>query len=372
MNIERAQMPNVCRVARLGGGLIAIHNPRALHADIATGLGAPVLGRLDIPSFPAFMHALESQGLRVLGVEFIQSEFELKAVQPPEWRAFCPGRGWTVHEAESNWRKRSFAASKAGDAEFADLAARIAFGLAAAQERVRQTALAYSAQLRGLQVRGRLTSRAEFEDLFGIEVTLSIHAAFYDFGAIRDAIAEFLAGHVFNLRNRGRSWDMTALVAELRKKPVDKPLAATLLQVASSRSKPPGWLYAMSQYRNLFMHVAPLQYTRRTRFALQEMRSFGSLGLLPVLYHPLPEDPVALKNSRVEQLKNRAQHDGGQDAEHAPSRLVEPDALDYLADTLLLLADFSELVSSHAPHQRTPIHLTDADIVGDVKIHLGT
>lgn len=364
-------MPNVCRVARLGGGLIAIHNPCALHADIATGLGAPVLGQVDVPSFPAFVHALESQGLRVIGVEFIQSEFELKAVQPPEWRAFCPGRGWTVHEAISDWRERSYAASEGGDSEFADLAARIAFGLAAAQERVRQTALAYSAQLRGLQVQGRLTSRAEFEDLFGIEVTLAIHAAFYDFGAIRDAIAEFLAVYVFKLDTTDRSWDMATLAQKLRGKLASDHLTNQLLQITSSRSNPPGWLYVMGEYRNLFMHVAPVQYARSTPSAVQEMESFGSLGLLPVLYHPLPVDPASLKRGRLEQLKQRGQFGDDADIRHARNRAVEPDALEYLGDTLLMLADLSEQVSTHAPHQRMPIHLTDADIVGDIRIDRG-
>lgn len=369
MGAANEQMPNVCRLARLCGGLIAVHNPGTNHADIATGLGVRVLARVTVPHFSAFVHALESQGLRVLGLEFIESERELNGAYPPRWRAFFPRHGWAVYEAIHDWRERSFSAHKKGDAAFADLAARIAFGLAAAEERLRQTALAYSAQLRGPQMRGELVSHAVFNDLHGLGVTLAIHAAFYDFGAIRDAIAEFLAHFVFKLGAAHRSWDMTKLVQALRSKSHGDGLADELLRITNSRSSPKGWLYMMSQYRNLFMHVAPLQFTRSTRFAVQEMQSFGALGQLPLLYHPLPADPGALKADRLARLQERGQRDGSPDMGQIPGRTCEPDALEYLGTTLLMLAGFAHMVAARAPYERMPIRLTDADLVGGIRIH---
>jgi hypothetical protein len=369
MGAANELMPNVCRLARLCGGLIAVHNPGAGHADIATGLGVPVLARVTVPHFSALVHALESEGLRVLGLESIESELELNGASPPQWRAFCPSRGWTVYEAIRDWRERSFAAHKEDGAAFADLAARIAFGLAAAEERLRQTAVAYSAQLRGRQMRGELVSQAVFDDLHGLGVALAIHAAFYDFGAIRDAIAEFLARFVFKLGAAYRSWDMSKLVEALRSKSHGDGLADELLRITSSRSSPRGWLYMMSQYRNLFMHVAPLQFTRSTRFVVQEMQSFGALGQLPLLYHPLPADPEALKADRLARLRERGQRGGSLDMGQMPGRTSEPDALEYLGTTLLMLAEFAHMVAARAPYERMPIRLTDADLVGGVRIH---
>lgn len=361
--------PNVCRHVRLNGGLCAIHNPGMRHADIVTGLGVPVLGCVEVPQFRALYHRLELLGFHVVGVEFIQSEDELNGAHPPEWLAFSSGRGWRVNDAITDWRERSFAAHRQGDASFVDLAARIAFGLAAAEERLRQTAVAYSSQLRGRQLLGALKHREIFDDLHGVKVTLAIHAAFYDFGAVRDALAEFLAGYVFKLSPGDRSWDMATLVKKLREKTIDDPVAVELLQITNSKSSTPGWLSTMSEYRNLFMHVAPVQFARSTSFAIQETRAYGPLGLFPVLYHPLPNDPAGLKSGRTKRPLRHSRGQSPTDEWLLPNRTHEPDALDYLSDSLMKLAELALSVATRAPYDRMAISLSEADIVGGVRIH---
>jgi hypothetical protein len=307
------------------------------------------------------VRALENHGFRVLGVEFYEHAQQLNGVQPSNRRAFCPGMGWLVHDAISDWAERSTCAYQEGDRQFGTLAAHVAFGLRAAEERLRQAALSYSTQLRGRQLQQDLQRFAIFEDLNSLPVTLAIHAMFYDLASVRDTIAQFLVRYVFQIEEppkRQATWDMAKLAEELRSphRPANPEWRTILLHASDNRSSPPGWLAQLARYRNQFMHNAPVHFARRTKGAVQEMQAFGALGDLPLLYHPLP--PLSDGESRTSTGEPCVR----------PRRSTEPDALEYLSTALLHLASLSLGASSKAPYERMVLNLTDADIIGPIRI----
>lgn len=357
---DEEQEPYVSRLARLQGGLVAVHNAGTRVAYVSTGLHAPVLAEVEVPAYPALVRMLELHGFRVLGIEFYERAEQLNGTQPPDWRSFCPGMGWLVHDATSDWTERSTCAYQKGDRRFGRLAAQIAFGLRTADERLRQAALAYSAQLRGRQMQQDLQQFTVFQDLNSLPVTLAIHAMFYDLGSVRDTLAQFLARYVFQIEGpppRQATWDMAKLVERLRSRghPADSEWHKLLLQATDKHSNPPGWLAQLAQYRNLFMHSAPLHFARRVKGAVQEMQTFGALGDLPLLYHPLPIHSRDEVEASADTLRVR------------PHRSSEPDALEYLSSTVLHVASLALAASAKAPYERMVLNLTEADIIGPVR-----
>jgi hypothetical protein len=361
-------------VCFLEGGLVALNNPGG-SVQICTGQRSAVLTSFDIERFIDLYSQLWRRGHAVVGCEFYQTPDELRGIDPAQFRVFEPRIGWRCYDTGTSFRQIANAAMKLDQMALADCAARVAFELQAVEFRVLELCRAYSTQLRGCVSRGEISARRRFSDLNTRAVIHAIHALFYELAVLRDYIADFVAGHILRLESRKGTpiHSMSGLRKALKGKVTDDPLVSAILAGTSTpeEGNAPGWLAVLSAYRNVFAHLAPLSLAGRGSWAIQDLlATMGST--LPILYYPLPRNPIDLERSRSKGVPFERFEDWlNASAEHQPRRDEEPDALQYLHASTNRMATLASELVKRSPVAPTPIVLTEADLIGPVVVQGG-
>lgn len=332
--------------------------------QIQAGINGPVLYEFQLQTYTSLIHMLAQKGFSAIGVTFIQDEDELKGIRPPEFRAWVGWqRSWRVWDSRQQWRQIAHAASQKNEMVLMDVASRIASELMYSEMRLLNLSEAYSTQLGGRAQQGVLKEFERFEDLNSPPIYLAIHALFWELAVLRDNLAEFAAKFLFGF---DRISTFRGLLKSLpQSKCQSDDLAIELLTAGSDA----GWLARFTAYRNLFTHSAPMEQAAGIAFAVLDQISIADGRSAPQLYYALP--------SNIEELAKR--RSGGALYENfdeliaasvgrKPMRETEPDALCYLHASLCQMTILAEQLIQRSPVAPEMIHLTDADIIGSIKI----
>ena len=358
-----SEWPNVARIAWLSGGLVAVNNPGTA-VSVAAGMGGLVIEKLQLLMYHELLPALTEQGLRVLGVSFVETSDEASGITPAQFFALFPDGTWQARSLRQKWREISFHAGQRDSMRLADTAARLASGIASGQTRLQHLCHAYAVQLRS-QVRDLpAKSHVRFKDGNSSTVYLAIHAMFWELAVLRDVLAEYASRFVFDVEKVST---MRGLVSHLRKVKSSLPLADELIEASDHGAK--GWISIFSSYRNLFTHSAPMQQAAGSAFVIQDIRKLRSGHPAPAIYCPLPADAAYLARRRSEGMLFQTFNDFLDATQNAQAdRNSEPDALDYLATSFDRLIDLASQLLASSPIQAAAIQLADQDIIGDISV----
>lgn len=361
---------DVVRMVYLDGGLIALSNP-GLPVGISAALNAPVFATVTIRNVADLFGALATAGFTVLGRAAYDGPDEVSGTWPAEFRVLTPHRGWQVEATTRRWREVAVHAASRDDMALSDVAARIAFELAAAEVRLQGLADAYGRQLRGRCQEHPSIEYARFDDRNSRAVVLAIHALFGELAVLRDVLAEFVAAYVVLTRTSGDApiRTLAGLLKGWKSLPVADSLAEQIRAAASDDRAAPGWLAELGAYRDIFTHASPLPYVGRRLLTILEPLTLANGIRVPRLYWPLPPTPIALRQDRSRGFPFdtfRAWVDAS--VGHRPDRSREPDALQYLHGALCQLAELATAVLSRSPLPPQPIQLGPADFIGGATV----
>jgi hypothetical protein len=348
------------------GGLTAINNP-GLKVDISAGVNGPVLHEFQLKTFSGLFSALSRQNLLVVGCQFFQDRAEMDGLRPPDSRVFDLSLGWIVHDSSQKWSQIASEAMKVDKMEVADVAARIGFELRAVEHRVLELSKAYSVQLRALAITQKLEDYNRFIDLNTGAVVHSVHALFYELGVLRDYIAEFISRFVLGVQKKNGEPIATMAELKIALSPSENELAKEILAITDRKAK--GWLATVSAYRNLFTHVAPMEHVGKRSFAVQEYIQLDSGLRLPVLYHPLPDSALDLVKNKKRQLPFATFLEwANASSGHRPNRADQPDALTFLHDATIRMAQLADRIVGMSPVEPKMAHFGPDDVIGPIRI----
>ena len=268
---------NVSRVVHLQGGIRAISNP-GNEVVIIPGPDNKPNKKFNISRYPELIRNLEKQGLKVVGIDFYETEKQLKGHSPPNWRSVYanPSKNYPAWEAEDIWSCLANAGFEKGNIEFADIC------------------------------------------------------------TLRDYIAEFIASYILH-KYFPNSNIRIKTMSGLRKKilPIaskDTVFAKELYDITDENSNDP-WLIRLGAYRNLVVHFVPLIDATHRGFLVQKILRSKIAENYPSIFFPIPPNPIKMENLRTkglafstvdEWLKASTNYDCDKDA--------ALDALDYCSE----------------------------------------
>lgn len=354
----------VTRFAWLSGGLVAVSQPGPL-VKIFAGAGSHILiSQFNLRAYADLVGALRYFGYTVIGMTFITTADEASGLTSPQFFAQSFDGTWRARDAQQKWRHVAHHSGQKDMMLLSDVAARVASGLSSGQMRLHHLCAAYSAQLRSKVRALPIKAPSRFKDTNSPAVYLAIHAIFWELAVLRDTLAEFAARFVFDLKGVAT---MRGLVGSLRKRSAATALQCELIKASDEDSH--GWLSLFSAYRNLFTHGAPLQDVVGVSFAILDNEVLRDGVTVPRIYYPLPADAASLSRKR----SNGPLHDTLAElisslSEKPLGKDVEPDALHYLALTFDRLVRLAENLLLSSPVPPDDIVLTEADIIGEIKV----
>ena len=363
---------NVSRVVHLQGGIRAISNP-GNEVVIIPGPDNKPNKKFNISRYPELIRNLEKQGLKVVGIDFYETEKQLKGHSPPNWRSVYanPSKNYPAWEAEDIWSCLANAGFENGNIEFADICRRITFEIRATNWRLRELSEAYNTELTALCEMKKFNEGTKFESRNSFFISLSTHALLVEICTLRDYIAEFIASYILH-KYFPNSNIRIKTMSGLRKKilPIaskDTVFAKELYDITDENSNDP-WLIRLGAYRNLVVHFVPLIDATHRGFLVQKILRSKIAENYPSIFFPIPPNPIKIENLRTkglafstvdEWLKASVNYDCDKDA--------APDALDYCSEVvgrMMLLANCVAKISPISPKRH---ELTQKDIIGPIK-----
>lgn len=363
----KQEWPKVLRVVWLTGGLVAVNEPEVLDVQLKTGPIGRRLATLRIPSFSSLFHALNAFGFSVVGTTFVSDSKQLEGIQATEFRAYGNNSDWPVWNTWQKWRQVVSAANRKCESQLMDVASRISAGLEYSELRLNDLAMSYSEQLHGQVYKRPTKSYQRFRDTNGPAVYKDIHALFWEMAVLRDVLAQFIA--LFCL-SRSDITTLSSLLKSLNKLPSTDPVAQEIAGI-SNRDHLQGWLARFGSYRDCFTHSAPLQLASGFAFAVRDTRTLTNSSRVPQIYHALPEDPDDIRAKRSKGILFNSPESMNAASARKYDRSREPDALEYLHDSLCRLTDLANRLISRSPIKPEPVILTKDDIIGEITVTHG-
>lgn len=294
--LRRFHLQGGCRVADIQNGRIQLMPSLS---DGRTAVYGPM-------SYTAVYKLLDGLGFKIIGVDFYSDVEEIQGAAPPDWRAFHPTKttGWVCAEQADQWSFIAHAALVGGNGLLWDVASRISHQLRACGWRLRQLSESYREQLYATVRTGRFEDGRRFKDRFTWLGYLAIQSFLVDACVLRDYFAEYRALLLTQAGEFTFPVKVTSM-STLKKKyldkaslklPVDKSLSSATSPASTNR--PAGWLFELGSYRNLVVHVAPLDNAGHKLFALCESVSLVENTSVPSIKLPIPSDPELLTRRR--------------------------------------------------------------------------
>jgi hypothetical protein len=293
------------RVVHLSGGLYAINPPQddEVHLYASSPADADnVLYSFKIPAYPSLFTGLRQLGLEPLGVVLLDDARQQEGIRQPHTRHHfrsSHNNPWVAWDALQTWKQIAFhAATDDTDIPLMDLARRISFELRACSDKWFDLSHAYGAVLSGQVKSGSFKAGRGFVDANSFSVYLAVHSLLSEMSSLRDYLAEFVAQHVLvtEMPNNPHT-KMSTLRRELKKQTdVGHPAARRLLEITSEDNN--GWMVALSAYRDLVIHHAPVNMTEGLSFLVGKEIELKGGFRLPYIQSYLPPDPMRAKRER--------------------------------------------------------------------------
>jgi len=295
MTETRNEWPAV-RIFHLAGGAMAIDEKCGklkFFPEVKGGQGM----KMEIGTYAKAYRELESIGLKIYGVDFYYHVIHVSGEAPAEWRPYhrTTEERWLLELVVQTWRGIAHAAFKRQDGFLWDLSSRIAYQLRTVAWRLREVSEAYHKQLKGIIQRSDFKDGTRIMDGFTELINMALQGFFVDACILRDYLAEFTA-FVFKINNdrNNRITKMSSLVKPLEKFRCSEQVIKKLKEATGMG----GWIKAMTSYRNLIVHYAPLAIAQRKILAkCKELKVEGKESIPSVLYF-LPRDPETIQKSR--------------------------------------------------------------------------
>jgi len=180
---------------------------------------------------------------------------------------------------------------------------------------------------------------------------------------LRDVLAQFVA--VFCL-GREDATTLSGLRRSLNKTPSTDADAIRFLALADKSSS--GWMATFSSYRDCFTHSAPLHEIEGSSWAIQDLLTLKDGKTVPQIYYPLPADAEEPSRRRAKGPLFTSLKEMVENAGRKRTRISEPDALEYLHTCLCQFTELAAQLLSRSPLQPRPVVLTEADIIGEIKV----
>ena len=192
------------------------------------------------------------------------------------------------------WRAIARNAHEAGDTEYALLARHISYSLTAAGIRLRDASDGYHSQLMAA-VQSNAEDGGRFANIPMQDIQLAFHSVLSELASTRDYLAASVALKLgapakIDAMNRFKDWISAASRTHL----ATGPLVAAMLAAYDPDSADP-WLHQLTEYRNLYLHRAPLGSATLATSALLNYAVVEHTGLgFPRISMPLDvSDPSA-------------------------------------------------------------------------------
>lgn len=353
--MDEASEPSLpSRIVHLLGGLRAVD---ARHGQVRIQVSLDKrIAQFAATPYPNLYVALTSLGLHPIGVEFVQGG-SYTGMVPQDWQCISPATGFRTLAEQRAWQDVRTAAYTDKNAALADFASRAKSYLMLLPIRVFQLSDAYNRMLR---LAGSLKPEQLFDNVWQPHLDAAIHAYLADAASFRDLIAEgvwrYLLGGDASVKT----------LASLLKRAKDNP--NPLAQEIIAAGKPGGWLKIFTDLRNDVIHVAPVGRSQALHFCQAREVRCGS-GKIISLHYPLLANDGSIY--RVDEASLDFNDEGRARKRIDAFRSYCLDSIDGLTYAWEVTARFVELLSSlrnYATFRQEGVTITDADIIGDVKI----
>lgn len=340
------QWYDVHRTAHLLGGLRAINRTGS---DVTIPIKIEKAISFSIPQYHALSPILDSAGLRVIGIDYYETNEQIQGYYPPTWKAFNSKEEndhASLHAGET-WYQIANAAFDENNIELMDVCSRISFEIKACNQRLKQLSEAYNAELWALCSQQEF-SPGRIETLNSFSIYLEAHGLLRELCTLRDYLAEFGANFIlkYSLKAENRIRLMSSLRKEIKKSGItDNYIASELYQITNEEEG--GWLAELSAYRDLVVHYVPLGQAARREFVTKRFLPGSKLKDIPSIYFPMPSNPYALKKLRSKGSPFQTVSEWIEASEQPDKNA--PDALEYCWHSVSNMMTLSILLASEAP-----------------------
>lgn len=325
---------------------------------------------LTIPNQPydKVFGALESIGLQVIGADFLSgASHDLNL--PPDFQPITPSSGFSALWGERAWSDVKNVKSQRTP-DIIDISSRFATYHRLLAIRIREISEAYTGALTSklTDIDGKYC-RPEKDTLFSngfqAHIEAAIHAFLADAAAFRDLVAE----SIWKLILKNNNNEVTTL-GSLIKKTKNYSHKGALLSYIHHHGSDGGWIKNLTDIRNSIIHVAPLANASELQSLHLRIHHLKG-GSVPIIHYPLTTSDGRLRRrpepvdfDDYENLKARIQtyHEFVKES---------GDALIYANKCLGQLVELGNQVRETAELQHEILTITDADIIGPVRIHRG-
>lgn len=324
--------------------------------------------------YGALYAELSARDVAPIGFEFLTNSMEAKGLVPTNWRTYHPWGGkniWPGNDQMDIWAQIGYAASQASNANLWDLARRISHQLRVCAWRLYQLSDAYHAQLKARTVQDDFKPGLRFEDGFTWLGYLAVQAFLVDACVLRDYLAEFFVEYICPASQRPTMH--ISSMSGAKKHVLDKvsstdPVFAELVTATSKG----GWLFQLGAYRDLSVHCVPLARAESTLWAVStEVQIKGAMPL-PGISLPLPSNPSGIAAARTSSRRaERLAQELQLMTSATRGEVSSTDALVYCYSALDELTRLTSRLRRYSPLEPRIPHLTDKDIVGEIKVHRG-
>lgn len=340
------QWYDVHRTAHLLGGLRARNQAGS---DVTIPVSTKRNISFVIPQYHVLAPMLCSAGLRVIGIDYYETNEQIQGYYPPTWKAFNSKQendSASLH-AEDTWHQLANAAFDKKDIELMDICSRISFEIKACNQRLKQLSDAYNIELWALCSEQKF-SPGRVETLNSFSIYLEAHGLLRELCTLRDYLAEFAANFVLKdvLKSENRIRLMSSLRKEIKKSGIASHHTASELYKITNEEDG-GWLSKLSAYRDLVVHYVPLGQAARKEFVTKRFLPGSKLKDIPSIYFPMPSNPYALKKLRSKGSPFQTISEWIEACEQ-PDKSA-PDTLEYCWHSVSNMMTLSASLASRAP-----------------------
>ena len=204
---------------------------------------------------------------------------------------------------------------------------------------------------------GSFKASRGYSGSFSQLIFYSAHSMFSDLASLRDHLAMFAARDVLRIvGHKIDSWPK--LIDDRAFKASTHPLAETLRKQGQ-------WLDLFGEYRNLFVHNAPMGTAQGVAMVEHAILQLAGGKEIPSVSLTLPGDPAALRGRLRSET---ALHSFDHWLKIAQERNSGPDALAYCYETSAQMVRLAYEVSQHSPVPPVVPKITQADVIGEIKM----
>jgi|GEM_PF-4131339 len=293
---------------------------------------------IDGVSDDTYLKMLENIGLIWIGTEEIITK---NSIPSRVWTTFTEGACQTL-DVYSLWSDIAYSAHKAGNIEATKQARKVNFGLISASLRLRDVAKEYHFQLFHALGNG-IKPDLRFTNVDILNLFLALHSLLAEMCSVRDGLAGFASRVIFTKTNAVDS--MGGLYKQLKKTPVQHPLADKILEICDKNSQK-GWMAWLGQHRDNIMHNAPMPQHHNNDFVSYKLYDVKNINVsdvkLPFLTYMINSNPY--------------------DTSPTSSKV---DALVFFRQMFLGLSQFAEVMVAFSPIRPETRSITP---IGEIKV----